>query len=393
MDTPAEGSGPGLLELLERANPARAVLKASRQEKGVGDAVRFPLLALVGQAEMKTALIMALVNPNLGGVLLIGPRGTGKTTAVRGLVDLLPTVERSLCPEGCTPEAAEAGGMDAICPECAQKLGYGEPLTAPDRMRLLELPLNARLEDVVGGVNERLALEQRKVRLERGILSYAHQNLLYVDEVNLLDDVIVNAILDAAAQGYYTVRRGPMANTYQARLTLIGSMNPEEGRLRPQILDRFGLRVAVSGLTDPAERLEATRRVQAFHANRYAFAGRFADATLQVAEEVNSARQRFSRVQIAPEAEQAALALVRSLQIQSMRAEIVTLQAARARAALDERDVADVGDVTAVAPMTLRLRYSAFIDDYVQARQKEEGSIKEAIEAVVAQPPGSDESA
>jgi magnesium chelatase subunit I len=184
-----------------------------------------------------------------------------------------------------------------------------------------------------------------------------------------------------------------MANTYQARLTLIGSMNPEEGRLRPQILDRFGLRVAVSGLTDPAERLEATRRVQAYQANRYAFAGRFAEATLQVAEEIEDARQRFPQVQIAPEAEQAALDLVRRLQIQSMRAEIVTLQAARTRAALDERDEADVSDVAAVAPMALRLRYSAFIDDYVQARHKEEGSIREAIEKVMVQPPVSDETA
>jgi magnesium chelatase subunit I len=275
--------------------------------------------------------------------------------------------------------------MDAICPECAQKLGYGEPLTAPDRMRLIELPLNARLEDVVGGINERLALEQQRVRLERGILSYADQNLLYVDEVNLLDDDIVNAILDAAAQGYYTVRRGPLTNTYRAQLALIGSMNPEEGNLRPQIMDRFGLRVVVSGLTDVEERREVARRVQAFADNRYEFAARLAEATTQVAQDIDAARERLPQVDVAPEAEGAALELVSQLHIQSLRAEIVMLQAARARAASDERERAEVADVLAVAPMALRLRYSPFITEYAENRRQEDKAIQDAIDNVLKQ--------
>jgi magnesium chelatase subunit I len=369
-----------LLQLLEETSPAQAVLRASRADRGLADAVRFPFLALVGQVEMKTALILSLVNPHLGGVLLIGPRGTGKTTAVRGLVELLPPVQRSACALGCTPEAAAAGGMDAICPQCAKKLGQGDPITAPDRMRLIDLPLNARLEDVVGGIDERLALEQQKIRLERGILSYADHNLLYVDEVNLLDDAIANAILDAAAQGYYTVRRGPLTNTYRARLTLIGSMNPEEGNLRPQIMDRFGLRVVVRGLTDVEKRLEVTRRVQAFDTNRYEFIARFAEATIEVADEITKARERLPQVKLTKEAERAALELAHKLQIQSLRAEIVTLQAARARAASDARDTAGVTDVAAVAPMALRLRYSPFIAAYVQGRQEEETAIQRAID-------------
>ena len=340
------------------------------------DIKHYPFLAIVGQEEVKMALILAVLNPMVGGVLLIGPRGTGKTTAVRGLVELMPPTRRSRCPYGCEPEAAHTWGMDAICPDCAQKLARGEDIMGFDRMRLIELPLNARLEDVVGGIDERVALEQKRVRLSRGILSYAHRNILYIDEVNLLADEIVDAILDAAALGYYNVRRGPLAGTYQARFTLIGSMNPEEGNLRPQIMDRFGLRVVVPGLAEAEERLEVYHRVRAFADNPHEFLALYGPETATFTEELVQAKELLPEVTITTKAEQMTLDLVNTLQIASSRAEIVTLEAARAHAAADGRTEATVEDVSAVAPMALRQRRSQFMVDYFKEGEKEEEEIK-----------------
>lgn len=368
-----------LLEILFRSNPAQAVLKTSRRDRGLADSIRFPFLALVGQPEMKLALIMALINPAMGGVLLIGPRGTGKTTAVRGLGDILPQVQRSTCSNGCEPEAAHALGIDAVCPECATKLGQGEPITSLDRMRLVELPLNIRLEDVVGGVNERIALEQNKVRLERGVLSMADQNLLYIDEVNLLDDVIIDAILDAAAQGYYSVLRGPMAGTYRSRLMLIGSMNPEEGSLRPQIQDRFGLRVLVRGLPDATQRAEVYRRMSAYRRNPHALVAEWLAGTQIVAEEVAGARERLNDVTLPARVEKTGLKWIRKLGIDSHRAEATLFEAARARAAADERLKTAVADLRAVAPMVLRQRRSSYIDDFFKRQGKEDVEIARVI--------------
>ncbi|MBK9007575.1 MAG: ATP-binding protein [Anaerolineae bacterium] len=335
------------------------------------EALPFPFLAIVGQQEMKLALLLALINPNVGGILLVGPRGTAKTTAVRSLLDLLPMVERSTCPYGCLPEDIEAGGVDAVCPDCAKKFAEGKPLTAPDKVRLIELPLNARLEDVVGGIDERAAIHER-MRIRRGILAQADRNLLYIDEINLLADDVVDSILDAAAQGSYTVRRGPVAATYRSRFVLIGSMNPEEGRLRPQILDRFGLRVIVRGLDDASLRLEAYRRVHAYLANPRHLVNQFAPEMEAAAGEIRSAREQMKRVTIPDSIANPAIALVQKMGIDSLRAEITWFESARAYAAADGRNEVTNEDLKIVAPMALRLRRSVFMNDYFKGQAGEE---------------------
>ena len=341
------------------------------EEGRITEALPFPYLAIVGQHEMKLALLLGLINPNIGGILLIGPRGTAKTTAVRSLLDLLPLVERSTCPYGCLPEDIEAGGIDAVCPDCAKKYGEGQPLTAPDKVRLIELPLNARIDDVVGGIDERAASHER-MRIRRGILAQADRNLLYIDEINLLGDDIIDSILDAAAQGSYTMRRGPVAATYRSRFVLVGSMNPEEGRLRPQILDRFGLRVIVHGLEDASERLEAYRRVQAYLANPRQMIGQFSAEMEAAASEIIGARERVRKVSVPDTIANPAIKLVQRMGIDSLRAEITWFESARAYAAADGRDEVSMDDLKAVAPMALRLRRSQYMNEYFKGQLGEE---------------------
>ncbi len=341
-------------------------------EEGVlTEPLPFPFLAIVGQQEMKLALLLGLINPNVGGILLVGPRGTAKTTAVRSLLDLLPQVERSTCFYGCLPEDIESGGLTAVCPDCAKKYGEGQSLTAPDKVRLIELPLNAKLEDVVGGIDERAAAHDR-MRIRRGILAQADRNLLYIDEINLLGDDIVDSILDAAAQGSYTVRRGSIAATYRSRFVLIGSMNPEEGRLRPQILDRFGLRVIVRGLENAEERLEAYRRVQAYLANPRQMTGQFSTDMQTAAQEIRSAREQVRDVVLPDEIANPAIELVQRMRIDSLRAEITWFESARAYTAADGRAEVTLEDLKAVAPMALRLRRSQFMSEYIQGQLGEE---------------------
>lgn len=361
-----------LLKLLTDQSPAKKVLKTPASDLGLAEVEPFPFLAIVGQEEMKVALLLAIINANVGGVLLMGSRGTGKTTAVRSLADLLPMRHESLCPQGCTEERLEAWGMDGICDDCAERVGYGEPLTDERRVRIVELPLNARLDDVIGGIDERMALEQQRLRLERGILAQADGNVLYIDEVNLLEDRVTDAILDAASQGYFTVRRGPLNLQYRSQFVLVGSMNPEEGDLRPQIMDRFGLRVVVRGLTDLDLRYRAYERALAYRLNPAQLAALYAQETLAIAEEITLARERLAQVDISRDARRIGLELIQQMEVDSTRAEITLFEAARAYAAADDRTQVLPADISAVSLIALRLRQSQGLREFHQAQRSED---------------------
>ncbi|MDZ4764957.1 MAG: ATP-binding protein [Chloroflexota bacterium] len=371
-----------LLRILNQAG-ARRVLNATAPDLGLSDRRPYPFMAVVGQIEMRTALLLALINPAIGGVLLIGPRGTGKTTAVRSLIDILPDGEVSDCEDGALPDDLKAESAKMLYPECYEKFHAGEPISHYESVKLVELPLNARLDDVVGGVNERVAVTQNRVKLEKGILARADNNLLYIDEVNLLNDDIVDAILDAAAQGSYTVRRGAMVGTYRSRFVLIGSMNPEEGRLRPQIMDRFGLRVNVRGLMDSAERLEVYTRVRAYRQNANQFVREWEQVTAETRDEVLDARDILKTTTLDDDAVQIGLALIQALDIDSHRAEYTMFEAARAHAAADGRDKATVNDVRAVAPMALRQRRSEFMVNFYDSQRAEDNQIGVRIDELV----------
>ncbi|MCX7976484.1 MAG: ATP-binding protein [Bellilinea sp.] len=387
-DTPAEDSSfvpsniRSLRELIDLVSGRSIKDQIPQEDAGYAEVLPFPFLALVGQKEMKIALCLTLINPEIGGVLLIGPRGTGKTTAVRSLIDLLPPVERSACFYGCLPEDIEAFGMDGVCPDCARKFAEGKPLTIQDRVKLVELPLNAKLEDVIGGIDERAAVHDR-LKLKRGILAHADLNILYVDEVNLLADEIVDAILDASASGNYTVRRGPITATYRARFTLIGSMNPEEGNLRPQIMDRFGLRVIVQGLNEPLERLEAYHRTHLYRQNPRKLIALYQAESALAAEEIALAKQILPKVELPEEVARQGIQLIQRMQIDSLRAEITLFESARAYAAADNRTKVTMEDLRQVAPMSLRLRRSRFMTEYFQRRQEEEQDIQKKIEEIL----------
>jgi len=219
--------------------------------------------------------------------------------------------------------------------------------------------------------------------LQQGILYYAHRNVLYVDEINLLDEEIVNCILDAASRGYYVVRRGRLIGTFSSEFLLIGSMNPEEGALRPQLMDRLGLRVVVAPVQSPEQRLEVYERNRNFADDPVTFAAGYAEETMALADEIAKAKELLPEVTIPPQIAEPAMKLINSLQIRSHRAEIVLLEASRARAAADGRKEVESADIAVVAPLALRQRRSDFMERFLKESIKEDDRIAGGVKKVL----------
>ena len=317
------------------------------------DGYVYPFTAIVGQDQMKRALVLNAINPGIGGVLIRGEKGTAKSTAVRALAHLLPeqqVVEG--CKFGCSPVDPHVQ-----CDDCTTRAESGDALPVSMRqMRVVELPINASEDRVVGSIDIETAIRRGEKQFEPGVLAEANRNILYVDEVNLLDDHIVDVLLDAAAMGINTVEREGISISHPARFILVGTMNPEEGELRPQLLDRFGLCVDVAGIDDIDARVEIVERREAFEEDPQAFASEFADSEKKEAARIGKAMAALDDVAVRRDILVGIAALGVELAVDGHRADIVTRKAAQALAAYEDRDSVGLDDVEKVAPMVLAHR-------------------------------------
>lgn len=282
----------------------------------------FPFTAIVGQEMMKKALILNLINPQLGGVLIRGEKGTAKSTAVRALSDLLPG------------------------------------------MRVVNLPVSATEDRVVGTLDIEYAIREGEVRFEPGLLAAAHKHILYVDEINLLDDAIVDALLDAAAMGMNTVEREGVSHSHPAQFVLIGTMNPEEGELRPQLLDRFALAVEVAGESSIQDRMEVIRRRLAFEADPAAFHKQHQAQQAELHEQILQARQRIGQIELSEQMIEWAAHIGIRLEVDGHRADITVMKTAVAIAAFAGRTEVQQPDIIEAAMLALphRMRKKPFED-------------------------------
>ena len=321
----------------------------------------FPFTRIVGQDDMKRALMLNVVDPGIGGVLIKGEKGTAKSTTVRSMGAVLPfrTVVKG-CPFRC-----QFDRRDRYCPYCLERLGKGEVLEPEEvRMRVIDLPLSATEDRVAGTLDLEHVLKTGEKRFEPGVLAAANGNILYVDEVNLLDDHLVDLLLDSAAMGVNYVEREGVSFTHPARFVLVGTMNPEEGDLRPQLLDRFGLSLDIKGEKDVAKRAEVVKRRVRYDMDPEAYIQECRGELEEVCRRLTDARELLPKVRADDAIVDAIVSVTIHFGIDGHRADITMLKAAKANAALEGRTEIVKDDIRAVAELVLshRLKRRPFED-------------------------------
>jgi magnesium chelatase subunit I len=336
--------------------------------------IAYPFSAIVGQDEMKLALLIAATDPGIGGVMVFGDRGTGKSTAVRALAALLPPMVATRgCAYHCDP-VADAG---RCVHTAAQVCDRTEMVSTP----VVDLPLGATEDRVVGALDLEHALTRGEKRFEPGLLARAHRGFLYIDEVNLLEDHLVDLLLDVAASGENVVEREGLSVRHPARFVLIGSGNPEEGELRPQLLDRFGLSVEVKTPTVLADRVDVVRRRDAFDRDPQGFFEVWAPADAEVRERLLSARASLRAVETPDSVLEAGSRLCMAIGADGLRGELTVMRAARALAALDGAEAVSEQHVREIAPMALRHRLRRNPLDQAGSAVRIERAISELFDA------------
>jgi len=321
----------------------------------------FPFTAIVGQEQMKRALILNAIHPQIGGVLIRGERGTAKSTAARALAALLPEITVVAdCPYSCDP--ADPASQ---CEDCQARLARGETLPVlRRRIRMIDLPVSATEDRVVGTLDIERAIQRGERAFEPGVLAAANRGLLYVDEVNLLDDHVVDVLLDSAAMGVNVVEREGISFSHPARFILVGTMNPEEGELRPQLLDRFGTCVQITGLPDPADRVAIIQRCLAFELDAAAFRAEWEPAEQHLSDQIARARSLLPRVTYTANDLYTIATLCAEMGVDGHRADVVILKASLAQAAFEGRSAIQERDILLAAELALphRLKKRPFQD-------------------------------
>ncbi|MEM9028589.1 MAG: magnesium chelatase ATPase subunit I [Pseudomonadota bacterium] len=313
-------------------------------------AIAYPFSAIVAQEEMKHALMIAAVDPSIGGVLVLGDRGTGKSTAIRALAALLPEIEaREGCPCNSAPHDPELDGMPV-----SQDRQTRAIVRIP--VPVVDLPLGATEDRIVGALDLEMALVHGQRVFEPGLLARANRGFLYIDEVNLLDDHLVDLLLDVAASGENVVEREGISVRHPARFVLVGSGNPEEGELRPQLLDRFGLAVEIETPTDISERVEIVRRRDAFERDPAAFAADWQQRDTELRLTITRAQERIDHIQVSDRMVELATRICMALGTDGLRGELTMIKAARAYAALAGESAVTADYLKLVAPSALRHR-------------------------------------
>ncbi len=316
-------------------------------------ALAFPFSAIVGQDEMKLAILIAAVDPSIGGVLVFGDRGTGKSTAVRALAALLPKMRVVAgCPYGCDPAAVAMACAVCTGPGAAAGKAKESVVAVP----VVDLPLGATEDRVVGALDLERALAQGVKAFEPGLLARANRGFLYVDEVNLLEDHLVDLLIDVAASGENVVEREGLSVRHPARFVLVGSGNPEEGELRPQLLDRFGLSVEVTTPGDVPSRIEVVKRREAFERDSAAFVERWRKDDERIRRRIVAAKARLHGVVVADAVLERAARLCLLLGTDGLRGELTLMRAARAVAALDGDAAVGDAHLKRIAAPALRHR-------------------------------------